>query len=123
MGERLAETGLPVHGAGSKAPEPGQTVAVSIPVWGTGWNGQAWSRSLVLEPPANGATWEQMLGRTHRHGQTDDVKVWALAHTDAFTRAIDKATEEARYVRETTNQPQRLLFADRVPFMIDTSRA
>lgn len=119
VGDVLAEAGLPVHGAGSAEPVQGSTLAASIRVWGTGWNGQAWARSLVIEPPASGSTWEQLLGRAHRHGQTRDVVTYVLAHTPSYVQALERARAEARYVRDTTDTPQRLLLADEGEIVLD----
>lgn len=102
---------VPYHGAGTPAPTSGHAGA-SVWVHGKGWNGQAYHRQLVVEPLATGAVWEQLLARTHRPGQRDDVDVTVLAPTGFARRAFWKARSEARYIQDTTGDPQRLLNCD-----------
>ena len=106
------------HGAGS-SPPAGDGAVASYVVHGTGWSGApaaGYTHALVLEPPSSGATWEQLLGRTHRAGQVDDVVTHVLCSTGRGYAAIKAGVEDARYVEETTGQAQRLLFADWVGF-------
>lgn len=110
VGDALAARGIPVYGQGSDTPpEDLDVVALSIPVHHKGRNLQAWSDQLVIEPPASGATWEQLLGRTHRQGQVaDEVTATIYGHTWAFRRAIEQAIAEALYIEQTTGQKQKL---------------
>jgi len=101
--------------AGEPPPEApdGRPVALSIRSHGQGLNLQAWAHNLVLEPPSSGKTWEQLIGRTHRMGQTaDSVVVLIATHVPVFRRGLRKARREAEYVNQTQGQPQRLLYAD-----------
>jgi hypothetical protein len=52
----------------------------------TGRNLQAWDRALVMSPPPQGKTWEQMLARLHRSGQTADEVVFDVFIGCASTR-------------------------------------
>lgn len=102
-------TGRPIELA-----DPKSAVIASIAANSTGRNLQAWSRNLVTSPPAGADAWEQLLGRTHRDGQTaDEVTVDVLfgcyEHADAWTKAL--AGAEA--ARDTLGQPQKLLLADK----------
>lgn len=79
----------------------------------TGRNLQAWNRNLITSPPAGAPAWEQLLGRTHRQGQTADtvtcdVMVTCREHFDAFERA----RELARASEQTMGHAQKLLIAD-----------
>jgi hypothetical protein len=85
LGQRLeADLGLPYyHEMGldklgrpieSARPKDGCAV-VSVQANCEGRNLQAWSESLVISPSPTGTLWEQLLGRTHRHGQLAD-EVW-----------------------------------------------
>lgn len=113
VGEALRLLGLPVYGQGVEIPaDRPHTCAASIRVHGTGRNLQAWSRQLVVEPPSSGETWEQLLGRTHRQGQTaDEVEVWVYHHAAAFRQALKTARRDARYIEDTTGNVQKLNFA------------
>jgi len=115
VAEALKEVrGLSVIDAGQAPPTDGKSrLALSIPSHGTGWNLQAWHTSVVLEPPANGQTWEQLIGRTHRTGQeADTVYVHVLQHTGVFIRSLQQAREHAQYIEQTQGLPQRLNYAD-----------
>lgn len=114
VGEVVASfTGAVWHGEGSSPPDGRADVAVaSYLVHGTGWDGASragYTRALVLEPPTGGGVWEQLLARLHRPGARADV-VYAV-HAPSPS-VIDRAVADARYIVETTGQPQRLLTAD-----------
>ena len=111
VGEKLKEFGIPVHY--QTDPEPGTTCAVSIAIHHKGRNYQAWSDNMVVEPPSNGATWEQMLGRTHRAGQKADT-VSATVCQDFWpqTRSLESAQKQAKYIEETTGNKQKLCYCD-----------
>jgi hypothetical protein len=93
--------------------EVDKTIAASINACAEGFNLQKWSKNLILSPPANGRTWEQLIGRTHRSGQladTVDLKILStlqLAYDD-----YGKAYRDAKYIQSTTAQKQKLLMAD-----------
>lgn len=110
--QALAELGIWTYGAGSDVPPDHQSVAaLSIRVHGKGKNLQAWAHNVVIEPPPNGATWEQLLGRTHRPGQdADEVAVVVYRHTHWFSDAIERACTDALYIEQTTGQRQKLNF-------------
>lgn len=93
--------------------DPDLSMIASIQSNAEGRNLQGWSRNLIMSPPASGRTWEQMLGRTHRAGQTaDEVEVTIrLGHHTARDQ-VRQALADARFISATTGQPQRLLAAD-----------
>ena len=114
VGSALARAGLTVYGAGNNPPVgvEAHTCAMSIAAQGTGLNLQRWSKNLVIEPPSGGATWEQMLGRTHRSGQDqDDVEVYVYSHARPFKEAFRSARLDARYIEDSTGNIQRLNIA------------
>jgi hypothetical protein len=112
VGSALAKAGLPVYGQGTEMPLTAVTCAASYNVHGTGKNLQPWRNQILLDPPSSGQTWEQLLGRTHRQGQTaDEVLFSYYKHTREFTNAIEKAKQSAAYIEATTNTPQRLIYA------------
>ena len=114
---RLAErSGFPRFAGGKKASagiqqERGdRTVIASIPAHYRAKNLQMFNKQLVANPPGGGHTWEQLLGRMHRSGQTaTEVLCVYYDHVDAVARRFDNAQSLATYIEEITNQPQRLL--------------
>lgn len=102
--------GLPTHGTGSKAPE-GRLAAASMLVHGKGWNGQAYTRGLVLEIPTSGAMWEQLLARHHRTGQTEDVEYSVWSGSVLSDELWSRALAASKFIQDTTGEPQRLLYA------------
>ena len=111
VGAKLRDGGLPLFGQGSEMPAKAITCAASYNVHGTGKNLQAWRNQILLDPPASGQAWEQLLGRTHRQGQTaDEVMFHYYAHTKEFAKAIESARTSAKYIEETTTTPQRLIY-------------
>lgn len=118
-GRRVASLGkFPLFGGGAEASraimqERGdRTIVASIKAHGTGKNLQAFSRALVGNPPADGGTWEQLLGRLHRQRQEKDVTFWVYRHTPEYRGALEKAKEDAAYVQQTTGKAEKLLYAE-----------
>lgn len=123
VGARLSSlTGLPYYanlGVDSRGrsierhdPREGSAI-LSIEANKEGRNLQAWSRNLIMDVPPNGAKWEQLLGRTHRDGQTAeevtaDVMIGCIEDAEAIWRAV----EDSRYAEEITGQAQKLVHAD-----------
>lgn len=90
-------------------------VACSVHAHSTGKNLQMFSKNLVVSCPANGTTWEQLLGRTHRPGQeADEVIADVFLHTNAVCGAWNGALASARYIEETQGSRQKLLFAQKI---------
>lgn len=122
VGERLSEMtgwdyyhrrGLTSKGKNVLDADPANTIIASIGAVGEGLNLQAWSHNLVMTPPANGAKWEQVLGRTHRPGQlADTVNVDVMLGHPLVLEHFAQAVRDAKFVRDTTDQPQKLLIAD-----------
>lgn len=110
-GHMLEQLGIPYYGAGSHPEDakPGSTIALSIQAHGTGRNLQAWSKNLVLHPPANADLWEQLIGRTHRMGQTsDEIEVQYLSVVDYHERVMKRVRNEARKLSEASGFPYKL---------------
>jgi hypothetical protein len=56
---------------------------------------------------------EQLLGRTHRDGQTaDEVTADIVVSSAEHVLAFDQAKRDARFLEDLTGQNQKLLFAD-----------
>jgi hypothetical protein len=117
VGEKLAEiTGWPIFSGDGEGLEQalknGGTVLASVRSHGVGANLQKYCRNLVLSPSPSGATWEQLLGRTHRPGQTaDEVEAIVYQHTPEFREALEKARANSEYIERSTWQRQKLNFA------------
>jgi len=113
--KKFIDLGLPVYGPGQDASTATEPVIVcSIRAQGTGKNLQyMYNHNLVLSMPPNGGTVEQLIGRTHRSGQTEDkVYIDWFAHTSEMTKAFTQALEDAKGTEEREGQPQRLLQAE-----------
>jgi len=116
LGAAIArEGGFPLFGPGAEGilKEKGtRTVVASIKAHGTGKNLQGYHRNLVTTAPTSGTVWEQLLGRTHRPGQTaDEVTVDVYRHTLEMQAALTKALRDAQYQQDTTGNQQKLLSA------------
>lgn len=117
LGERIAKVaGVPFYGGGKAASETilretgTRSVVASIKAHATGKNLQQFTRNLVVTPPSDGATWEQLLARTHRPGQQAPcVEVDVCLHTQDYVTAFATARERARFIQQTDGQPQKLL--------------
>jgi hypothetical protein len=70
------------------------------------------SKQLVANPPSDGATWEQLVGRTHRYGQNaDEVRVAVYRHVEEMREALDKARLLAAYIDDTMGGAKKMLRA------------
>lgn len=130
FGHRLAEaSGLPYYGRNGQdsaglmieTHNPRKALIASIEANAEGRNLQAWSRNLVVDPPANGSKTEQLFGRTHREGQLEDtvefdVVINCTEHLSGFWKSV----ADSRYVQQTTGHEQKLLYADiLIPTVLD----
>lgn len=108
----LRERGLDVRAAGEDPPATPKLVGLSTRSHGDGLNLQPWTINVFLEPMSSGERWEQVLGRTHRPGQTaDEVEAHVFQHTDSFKRSVKQAREDARYIEDTSGNRQKLNYA------------
>nr|CAB4128894.1 hypothetical protein UFOVP114_100 [uncultured Caudovirales phage] len=115
--DALRMCNVPVYGAGSDHPTRPITCAMSIDVHGTGKNLQAWSLQLFLEPADNETQWEQVLGRTHRFGQTaDEVEGLLYQCTPWMRKNFARAVMGARSTLNLTGATQKLLYATHTGF-------
>lgn len=116
--------GIPVYGGGKTGgglldPRTGRivaengkrSIALSVKAHGTGRNGlqELFWRNHVPNPPANSDGWEQLLGRTHRPGQTHPfVEAFFYAHTEELRKHLQDALQTALYVEGTLGAVQKL---------------
>lgn len=113
FGARLRRKGFPYMGPEATQREivefPG-SVAVSQKAHREIKNLQNRADNIVVSPSSSGAEWEQMIGRTHRQGQTaDTVRVTVYAHTDAFRDSMQSAYDAALYMKDSMGQQQKIL--------------
>jgi hypothetical protein len=94
-----------------QAPTKVETCLVSILSHATGLNLQSWCQNLLTVVPGCGVRVEQLLGRTHRPGQTRPVDVHYFAGEARLNRNFHRALSRATAIQEQNNIPQRLLQA------------
>ena len=69
-------------------------------------------RARTYKPPANGSSWEQLLGRLHRQGNlADEIEFYVYLHSREFINAFEQAKNDAEFIEETSGQKQKLNFA------------
>jgi len=108
------EIGLTYFGAGKKEIlyTKERKIAASISSHRTGKNLQRFSNNLVLCPTSAGKTWEQMLGRTHRHGQAEkEVICDVLTHTPELYASFQEALQNAKWIEESLGNLQKINYA------------
>lgn len=115
IGERIANRlGVPYIGAGGAIPDHAITCVMSIKAHATGKNLQKWCNNIIAHPVADPSTYEQLIARTHRTGQdADEVNVTAF-NFSIFGSALRRAVKQAYVVQDSTKQPMRLCYADKV---------
>ena len=87
---------------------------MSIRAHGTGRNLQAWHENIIAHPLADPSTYEQLIARTHRQGQESGEVTVTAFHYSIFGSALRRAIKQAHVVQDSTQQPMRLCYADRV---------
>lgn len=121
FGRRLSEvSGYPFfhaearNDAGLYVEDASGPIIASVHTINEGLNLQyKWSDNYLVSPMRNSGKLDQILGRTHRVGQTDD-EVYAtfglncIEHYDSITKAL----EEAQHVYDTIGDRQKLLYCD-----------
>jgi hypothetical protein len=113
IADKLEQLGVLVRRAGQETPTNAVTCALSVRSHGVGLNLQdRWSRQVFACMPANGSTWEQVLGRTHRPGQPED-EVWATVPqwTRSLREPFAQARSDAFWIESSTSGRQRLTLA------------
>lgn len=108
------ELQLQYFGASTVPPSEPASCILSIKAHATGKNLQHFSNNLIVAPISSPALLEQLIARTHRQGQqADTVNVSVFTHS-VFGASLARATKQAYIIQDSTNQPQRLCFADRI---------
>lgn len=117
LGRYLSEAlGIPFHRQGGydakgvNIEQAKGPIIASIQACGEAFNLQyAYAHSLFLEHPRGGQWSEQAIGRTHRPGQTQPVRVWYAWACLEHRNALAKAQVEAAHSFEVLGIPQKLL--------------
>lgn len=115
LGRKIAEVGgYTFYGAGDEAAraiavEIGRkTIVASVHAHREGRNLQAFHKNLVLTPSSNPKTWEQLIGRTRRQGQKEDVDVHVCVYTPELMHSLYMAHEGAKHIETTLGNEQQL---------------
>lgn len=73
-----------------------------------------WDTNLIIACPSSATIFEQMIGRTHRTGQkSDEVTVEIILGCYEDYKSILDITAEACYIRDTTGERHKILYADK----------
>jgi len=112
LGEELHRLGVPYYGGGSN-PESadGRTIAVAVKAHYRGKNMQRYHSNLVVWPSPSARVHEQMIGRTHRAGQTRPVDVVYRTALPYHGQVLGRAYQQALKVSEARNSPQKIVLA------------
>lgn len=104
--------GLNVCFAG-ETPEPGKTIWLGLNAHGTGKNLQPWARNVVFSYQATAHLHEQVLGRTHRPGQTEPV--FTVYNTAGRLQAVfDKLLRDTHVMKQNAGRMPKLLQGYRI---------
>ena len=121
FGERLAaRTGLDFYraqgrntrGQGLHAAAKGRSLIASWNANKRGFNLQAWGRACICQPPTSAKYLEQTIGRQHRSGREERVRVTLLATSGGTIDAFEAALAEAQFARASMGLTQKVLRAD-----------
>lgn len=91
----------------------GGPIIASVAANSTGRNLQWWNQNLLTSCPGTATRLEQLIGRTHRDGQTaDEVEVEILLGCWEHWSSFEAARASARMAQDMLGQPQKILIAD-----------
>jgi hypothetical protein len=92
----------------------GRPVIASVKANHKGRNLQAWNKNLGVTFPPNGAIVEQLIGRTHRPGQTRPVYFDWVCACGAQQAGFIQLLADAKYIEDSTTQKQKLNYAEKI---------
>lgn len=72
-----------------------------------------WYENLFLTVPSLAGVWEQAIGRTHRLGQTQHVKVFVVQGIESHRKAWQGAIENAENLQRLTGESQKIIGSTR----------
>jgi hypothetical protein len=103
---------FPVYRAGGPTPpnRASRSIVLSLKVHREGLNLQEYKHSLLTVPPQGNTAFQQVVGRTWRAGQKEEVTV-AYFGTELFDEKYEAIKSEARYVTGTLKAAQAALIA------------
>jgi len=105
--------GLAADGSFVDDGDPKRAIIVSVDANREGRNLQKkWHRNLVVSPEEGADKWQQLIGRTHRPGQSHDVTVDVFLGCAEHARAWSKAVAGAESIRDTVGSESKLLAGD-----------
>lgn len=108
------EEGLNGAGCPIEQADPSKIAIASLKANSEGRNLQMFHRALVTCPMHSGRAWEQLLGREFRDGQKAKRVVYSyFVSCIESIDALRQADLGARFIEETTGQPQLLLHCAR----------
>lgn len=129
FGERLAEFSGRPYFAGKGLTKDGRNIMdesytgpmiVSAKANSNGHNLQRYSKNLIVSCSPNAELLEQLIGRTHRDGQTaDEVEVDLVVACHEQLLSFWKAVTEAQFIESTIGAVQKLLYADKAVEQVD----
>lgn len=100
---------FPIIPRGEKPPDKPMTCVTSVMSHGTGLNLQHYRVNLLTEMLTDAKTMEQLIGRTHRQGQTRTVEAHFPAGNRFFDRKPRTLCASAAYIQASTGSTQKVL--------------
>jgi hypothetical protein len=115
VGDYLTARGIRCYGEGDDASVATDRVIGCSMAQAEGKNLQRYGRAVVVDLPANGLLFEQLVSRHHRPGQeADEVVVEWLGHSPELREAMEQIVDDSLYVEKTTETKRRVLYAMRI---------
>lgn len=120
IGDMFQALGLPTFTDGSVSDAEvlvHDRAAISSNIFYQSRNFQDRHKNLVLEVPSSAIRWQQLYGRTHRSLQeSDHVDMVVYQQTWALRQAWGTAMQRARYIQQCSQEPQKIVMAERIGF-------
>ncbi len=123
MGQAIRRAGFRYYGGGEdEIVHETVSCAAAIKAHGTGKNLQhAFHRNLVIVPMTRGLKWQQLIGRTDRHGQKSPfVEVDLFLHARELLSGFEKARDDSAMAQRLSRVPQKLC---RATYQLTTTEA
>lgn len=70
-----------------------------------------WNRARIVTPPVKAKTWNQLIGRFHRFGQTHDIDIEINQGTEYLENVVQRAIEKSRNLGDVNGFDSKLSIA------------
>jgi hypothetical protein len=104
-----AALNIPFYNGSGKDPKKEERfIILSVMAYYAGKNFQKWNNNLLLESAPNAMMFEQLISRTHRYGQNNEVRVFLNVSTVPLKKGAARLKLRSKHLSEIYAHPVKL---------------